>query len=202
MSEKRSNFTVIDPIYFKKLTGEPYWFLGDALFYLYGFAPVKNPDEKRQFFLSNEGIKRLVDYIYAAIDMKELEVHNYDPLVYFHQTDEQTEQEMLDSLITAKVKPKEFVDWVSGLPMDIPILVEQKNNSADLSEKERTSLLKMIIAMAIDGYGHDPKANKSPTTGDIANAIRLHGLSLNEDTIRRYLKESATLLPSDWDKDS
>lgn len=66
------------------------------------------------------------------------------------------------------------------------------------NSKEIQSLLKLVIAMAIDGYGYDPKQKKSPTPQEIAEQVEHLGLSINVDTARKWLKKSAELLPSDW----
>ena len=63
------------------------------------------------------------------------------------------------------------------------------------STKERESLLKLVIGMAVKGYGFDPKAKKSPITNDIENDLALLGISLTHDTIRKYLTEATKHLP-------
>lgn len=66
-----------------------------------------------------------------------------------------------------------------------------------LGAKERESFLKMVIGMAIDGYGYDPKAARSPISKEIADHLALVALPLDEDTVRKYLNEAKQLLPSD-----
>lgn len=64
-----------------------------------------------------------------------------------------------------------------------------------LDERERTSLLKLVIGMAVKGYGHDPVASRTSTAREIASDLQLIGLSLAEDTIRKYLHEGREMLP-------
>ncbi|MBB1077393.1 hypothetical protein HUU62_23595 [Rhodoferax sp. 4810] len=60
-----------------------------------------------------------------------------------------------------------------------------------LSTKERTSLLKMIVAMAIGGYGYDPKSsNNGEVIGTIQTDLATYEVPLSDDTIRNYLKEA------------
>lgn len=66
-----------------------------------------------------------------------------------------------------------------------------------LGAKERESLLKLLIGMAIRGYSYDPKSGRSPTAKEIADDLTLVGLSLDEDTVRKYLAEARELLPGD-----
>jgi hypothetical protein len=63
-----------------------------------------------------------------------------------------------------------------------------------LGARERESLLKMVIAMAVRGYKYDPSANRSKITQEIADDLRTLGLSLDVDTVRKYLKSAAVLL--------
>ena len=71
---------------------------------------------------------------------------------------------------------------------------------AELSEKpgwsrERDSLLKLVIGMAIKGYGYSPAAQRNPAVSDISGDLRQLGVPLDEDTIRKYLKEGKSLIP-------
>ena len=71
------------------------------------------------------------------------------------------------------------------------------NTHATESPKTATSLLKLVIAMAIDGYGYDPEQRKSPVTKEIVEATQKAGIPLDSDTVRKYLKAGAELLPRD-----
>lgn len=69
----------------------------------------------------------------------------------------------------------------------------------DLSTKERETLLKIIIGMAIDGYSYDPTITRSPFTGSGTDSLHAqlatHGISIDPDTIRKYINEAKDLLP-------
>jgi hypothetical protein len=71
-------------------------------------------------------------------------------------------------------------------------LVEVPKPSAPqtLRSKERDSLLKLVLGMAVDGYGYDPKASRSPVPREIADCLELLGLSIDEDTVRKWLNEA------------
>ncbi len=64
-----------------------------------------------------------------------------------------------------------------------------------LSTRERETLLALVIGMAMDGYGYEPQASRSPIAKEIANALSRLGIGRDEDTVRKYLKEAAELLP-------
>jgi len=76
-------------------------------------------------------------------------------------------------------------------------LENAKPEVKSLHTKERETLLKLIIGMAIDGYGYVPGAPRSPTSKEIADALAEKGISLEQDTVRKWLKEAAELLPQD-----
>nr|WP_315400348.1 hypothetical protein [uncultured Duganella sp.] len=57
--------------------------------------------------------------------------------------------------------------------------------------RERETLLKIIIGMAIDLYGYAPDASRSTTASDIVSAVaKIEGMSIDPDTVRKYLKEA------------
>lgn len=64
----------------------------------------------------------------------------------------------------------------------------------ELSSRERASLLKLVITMALKGYGFDPTANKSSVPAEILSDANLIGLSMDISTIRKFLKEAAKLI--------
>jgi hypothetical protein len=64
-----------------------------------------------------------------------------------------------------------------------------------LLARERETALKLIIAMAIRGYVYDPKAKRSDKVSEIVADVDSVGLSLDDDTVRKWLREAAELLP-------
>lgn len=74
---------------------------------------------------------------------------------------------------------------------------EEKPKEKSMSERERESLLKMVLAAAIDCYGYEPNSIRNTATTDFENAISRIGLKLDADTIRKYLKEAAARFPDE-----
>jgi hypothetical protein len=64
-----------------------------------------------------------------------------------------------------------------------------------LSTRERDSLLKLVIGMAVGGYGYDPAAARSPQPSAIEADLAERGISLDVDTIRKWLRQASELLP-------
>jgi hypothetical protein len=63
-----------------------------------------------------------------------------------------------------------------------------------LKTRERDTLLKLLIGMAVKGYRYNPKASKNPAVSDIASDLEQLGIALSDDTIRKWLGEAAQLL--------
>ena len=118
-------------------------------------------------------------------------------------------------VLYGSIAPRDFVRWALNTGLEIPRELtdclpqnerteDRQSSSKDtLTTRERESLLKMILAMAIGGYGHAPLRSRSPTAGDIENDLHKIGLSLDQDTIRKYLKEAANChyISSDEDRE-
>lgn len=68
------------------------------------------------------------------------------------------------------------------------------------SPVERDNMLKVILAIAMDAYGHDPEAKRSTATNDIQTALHTAGLNLSDDTIRRFIKQAEERL-DEWRAD-
>jgi hypothetical protein len=66
----------------------------------------------------------------------------------------------------------------------------------DLKTKEQETLLKMVAGMAMAYYGWDRDALRSNATAEIASDLAKAGITLDTDTIRKWLKKSAELIPS------
>lgn len=73
-------------------------------------------------------------------------------------------------------------------------VVPSKDKSA--GTKERETLLKLVIGMAVKGYNYDPTATKNNAPKEIADDLAALDMSVSDDTVRKYLKQAAdTVLP-------
>jgi hypothetical protein len=79
---------------------------------------------------------------------------------------------------------------VSGLEEQL-----QQAGSKHLGTRERDSVMKLIIGLAIGGYRYDPTAARNDAIRDICSDLSLSGLPLDPDTVRKWLREAAELLP-------
>lgn len=193
------HFDKISSAEFYQRLNEPLWVMTDALLYLHGYKTNLHDDIKIRFLRFKPTVQKARTYILDAQKTKALELYDYRVEAITKPDTDDFEKQRDAPFYASRVKPKDFVEWAKTLPIKFPMLdLFEDKNSKSLSDKERTSLLKMVIGMAIEGYGYDPKARRSPIAGEIASALQLRGISLDEDTVRKWLKEAAQHLPSDW----
>lgn len=124
--------------------------------------------------------------------------------------------------IGANLSPTEAVDWALHTKIDAPPALveavraqgrtliearaaaradterEELAQDKPLGERERNTLLRMIVGMAIRGYGYDPDAARSDLPKTIAADLSDLGLECSDQTVREKLKEARDFLPGDW----
>jgi regulator of replication initiation timing len=103
---------------------------------------------------------------------------------------EQLEQQ-LGELRSENQKLKSELDRLRGGSSPQP----KGRSTKEPSKKERTSLNKLIIGMALEGYKWNPKAERNQVTKDITDDLKKCGLKLDQDTVLKYLREAAEELP-------
>lgn len=67
--------------------------------------------------------------------------------------------------------------------------------NSELGTKEQESLLKLVAAMAIAYYGWDPAKLRSNVAATIASDLESAGVPMHPDTIRKWIRRGADLLP-------
>jgi hypothetical protein len=89
------------------------------------------------------------------------------------------------TVVEANELEKFIESLLAGVNEDIP---------KPLGNRERETLLKLVIGMAIGAYGHNPAAKKTDTVTQIVDDLARAGAPLSDETVRKYLKEAASLL--------
>jgi hypothetical protein len=81
-----------------------------------------------------------------------------------------------------------------GLPSLDAIRVAREAEVAEpmLATRERETMLRIIFAAAVGGYGYDPGAARSDAARNIADDAVRAGVRVSDDTVRKYLKEAAS----------
>ena len=119
----------------------------------------------------------------------------------------------------AKPKPFEFVNWARSIDYEFHPAwwnaIEDAGADSgegrtipptgpppgELGTRERDSLLKLVIGMAVEQYGYDPQKLKNTAITNIQSDLARHGLSLDTDTIRKWLRAGADLLSRSIEED-
>lgn len=80
---------------------------------------------------------------------------------------------------------------------------EAKCNQPDrpLHTKERESLLKITIGLAMSGHGYNPAEERSPAVREMIDDMAEFGISLSADTLRKYLREATAFVPLQRDEE-
>lgn len=142
-----------------------------------------------------------------------------DPKVeHYHYVQEHIKRAVQAGELTDPVQPGVYVAWAQkrdlGFPEAlaklVPAAVADNQNAptkpvkkpADKNQtalmRERNTLLKLFFCAAVDGYGYDPKAERSPTAKEMESAFERLGIRISDDTIRKYLNEAKEHLPADF----
>lgn len=69
-------------------------------------------------------------------------------------------------------------------------------HTTDIHPRERNTMLKIIIGMAIKGYAYNPLAAKNSSASEVSGDLAEVGIPVSDDTIRKLLIEATALLPS------
>src|SRR5271166_5453419 len=88
--------------------------------------------------------------------------------------------------------PAEFIRWAArtGIVLPQELIGAAAGREKPLSTRERDTFLKMILGMAIKGYGYNPTKGRSDTPQDIANDLEVLGIGVSVDTVRNKLNEA------------
>lgn len=78
-------------------------------------------------------------------------------------------------------------------PLRAQDTIKRRPKSAETIEKQ--TRLKLIIGLAISCYNHDPRAARTTTASAIRRDLETIGLTMDDDTIRKILSETAEFAP-------
>jgi hypothetical protein len=87
--------------------------------------------------------------------------------------------------------------WITenALPSTYKFMVHGQNilpqPEKQLATKELKSLYGIMLGMAIDSYSYDPQAAKSEAPRNISNDLMRHGISITDDTVRKWLRTAS-----------
>jgi len=130
--------------------------------------------------------------------------------IRYHRLTDLVDRAKRMGLIPEPVVPASFIAWAKQNEIELPSGLEAAvaawgrravgERRADLHPKERESVLKLIITMAIKGYTYRPNASRSDVPAEITNDAHEVGLSIDQDTVRKWLREASEVLPQGDEK--
>ena len=93
--------------------------------------------------------------------------------------------------------PQSYLERAGTQPADLGTqpAKPQGTTPQPVAPRERESMLKLIIGMAIAGYRYEPRAKRNDLVREITNDLEKYGVALSDDTVRKYLAEGAELVP-------
>lgn len=130
------------------------------------------------------------DYLFEVVDMLDLVEKTASDLLA-----KQKNPELADSFTKMLKKEADKFDSFSlflrvhELERQLAKYQEHPKEQT-LTTRTRETLLKLILGMAVDAYGYDPKASRSPVPREIASCLELLNLHIDEDTVRKWLNEA------------
>ncbi len=103
------------------------------------------------------------------------------------------------------IAPADYLKWAKQYEFELPEVLTaeisrlrefaaKRPKDKPLAPRERDTLLKIILGMAMGGYGYDPAASKSSTVKEIHDDLALRGIVLDPDTIRNKLRDAVNLI--------
>lgn len=108
------------------------------------------------------------------------------------------------------VRPRELLAWVERVEFEVhPEFFrlldryhrtkgsssQRDGGSVSIDKREVESMAKLLTAIAVRELGYQPNALRSPIPKEIADIAAEVGISVSEDTVRKYLKIGSRFLP-------
>jgi len=91
---------------------------------------------------------------------------------------------------------------VKGELLELQRAADEASSKAKTPKtKEFESILKLVAGLAYAAYRYNPSASRSDVANQIAGDLATIGLSLDEDTIRKWLRKAGDLMPRGPQKD-
>lgn len=159
--------------------------------------------------------------VYVGVLVRSLPRERPDPTTEFLRARRDLFRRALDpQLIGRKLTPAQVLGWVRQIDLEVharflemlekAARAERANHAVDtlanesppaaipkIDPREKTSMAKLLLIMAVDFYGYDPRAKRSPVPREIESIAQRNGLDLSAETIRTYLRLGAEHLPPD-----
>jgi hypothetical protein len=135
----------------------------------------------------------------AAVVENDLEMVDWQAMYYVldHSSDAREQEDRAikeQRRATIDELTHRCVDLANQLAAAKSTLRTEPAKATEIGTRERDTLLKLVIGMAVKGYGYDPDQQRSGTVGEIVSDLELVGMALDADTVRKWLRQAADLL--------
>lgn len=179
----------------------PLWELHEASFLLSGYCPFA---DDYSFYVTDRSHKIGETYFALRKCAQHEENNTKIPGISFRlvHVDANTKKTGIEWIVIAKKYgfdvTQSLLDAIAkySINAEAPVLEKKSEAKAKkLETRERDTLHKIIIGMAVRGYGYNPKALRNSPVTEIASDLAELGIAVSDDTIRKYLVEASQLLP-------
>jgi hypothetical protein len=162
-----------------------------------GFEPVHFP--KKSLDVMTKGGLPLVDQPMRFL------------LIRYEQLKRRFDPDVLDQV----VRPKSLLEWASRVHFPLhpdferllrryhlPESKEPDQRSSAIADKRETrKIAQLFTVLAIDWFGYDPAAKRSPIPKQIVDLAASKGVTVSEDTVRKYLRIGASQIRTDGEEE-
>lgn len=182
------------PCDFEKWSKMPYWDLTEATFLICGIDPD----------------------LASTVRLDNLALEPTPLTKKINNTQEILKRAYQMGELSTRIEPNHFISWAEKHEIEFPdelknqVGLRKKNQQTTpeksskeenkiLHTRERETLLKIIIGMAVEQYGYDPAIKRNDATSNIVSDLAVCGITIDADTVRDKLQQAAELLPQDPD---
>jgi hypothetical protein len=169
----------------------PYWTPEEGVALAYGLDPKESIEHPaagydRSRLRAPADARLQLDLAHRAVEVGSLEEKSH-PIEFMKWARKIGLEFHLDWWDAVSGEAARAKDEVEAPPPAAPVL--------ELKTKEQETLLKMVAAMAMAYYGWDRDALRNEATAEIASDLESAGVPLDPDTIRKWLRKGAELIP-------
>ena len=144
---------------------------------------------------------------------QETAFHSWPPIQYMLGRREQIKRQFSYANKGDRVYPNELFEWFNLVDLEIhpeftSRYVTRARPDRDGArpvvqtkphKREIDTISQLFAAMAIEYFGYDPKAPRSPVPKEIVELAAAMGIEITDDTVRKYLRVGASFIPDDWE---
>lgn len=152
---------------FDRLQKHPLWRVAEAIMYVMG-RRARNEGKEVEFGKNDKLFQRLHQFAYDAYTAGQLDVAGFTPV----RTAEEENTPLETLFLEAKVRPAEFVAWVKGLPLSLPMLAEPAASSVPAVRPAYCTPDMALMYDAIEHFWSEyDLANPNPSVAPIKDDV-------------------------------